>query len=184
MNSRSSSLGGSVKIATRFEMPPCTRSAASSNPAPYKSTDRTMTSAGVIGLLVTSAHPAARRTGSRTERTAKLANAANAANTIIARLEPGYPTALTTGMPCRVHQTIKQKSRSPGRTGIHDAVRQALLGKRRAVDALRLMPPPPSSGGPPWARRSGPALHADSLIDDPDRGSTGCAYTSRHDRTA
>ena len=33
MNSWSSSLGGSVKTATRFEMPLCTRSAASSAPA-------------------------------------------------------------------------------------------------------------------------------------------------------
>jgi hypothetical protein len=81
MNSRSSSLGGSVKIATRFEMPACTRSAASSNPAAPESTDRTMTSAGVIGSLMTSAHPAARRTGSRMGRTARHANAVNATNT-------------------------------------------------------------------------------------------------------
>jgi hypothetical protein len=98
MNSRSSSLGGSVKIATRFEVPACTRSAASSNPAAPESTDRTMTSAGVIGLLVTSAHPAAHRTGSRMGRTASQANAVNATNT-----RTRVPTALTTGMPCSIH---------------------------------------------------------------------------------
>ena len=46
MNSKSSPLGGSIKTATRVEMPLRTRSAASSAPAPPDSSDKTMMSAG------------------------------------------------------------------------------------------------------------------------------------------
>src|ERR1700731_4712182 len=84
MNSRSSPFGGSIKTATRFEMPLCTRSAASSTPAPPESNDTTMMSADATGSFTTSAHPAALRTGSRRERTATIANAANATTTRIA----------------------------------------------------------------------------------------------------
>ena len=83
MNSWSSPLGGSIKIATRFEMPLCTRSAASSAPAPPDPGDTTMMSADTTGSFTTSAHPAARRTGSRRERTATIENAANATTTTI-----------------------------------------------------------------------------------------------------
>ena len=83
MNSWSSPLGGSAKTATRVAMPLCTRSAASSAPAPPESSDTTMMSAGATGSLATSAHPAARRTGSRTEGTATMAAAANATTTRI-----------------------------------------------------------------------------------------------------
>jgi hypothetical protein len=83
MNSWSSPLGGSIKTATRFEMPLCTRSAASSAPAPPESSDTTMMSADATGSFTTSAHPAALRTGSRKERTATIANAANATTTRI-----------------------------------------------------------------------------------------------------
>src|SRR5262249_2635225 len=75
--------GGPAKPATRAAMPLCTRSAASSAPAPPESSDRTMMSAGVTGSLTTSAHPAVRRTGSRTEGTATMAAAANATTTRI-----------------------------------------------------------------------------------------------------
>src|SRR6516164_7182322 len=81
MNSWSSPLGGSVKTATRVAMPLCTRSAASSAPAPAEPSDTTMMSAGATGSLTTSAHPAARRTGSRTEGTATMVAAANATTT-------------------------------------------------------------------------------------------------------
>ena len=77
MNSRSTPLGGSIKTATRFEMPLRTRSAASSAPAPSESSDKTMMSAGATGLFTTSAHPAARRTGTRRERTATIVSADN-----------------------------------------------------------------------------------------------------------
>ena len=83
MNSWSSPLGGSAKTATRFAMPLCTRSAASSAPAPAEFDDMTMMSAGATGSLTTSAHPAVRRTCSRTERTATMAAAANATTTSI-----------------------------------------------------------------------------------------------------
>ena len=90
MNSWSSPLGGSAKTATRFETPLCTRSAASSAPAPSESIDKTMMSAGATGSSTTSAHPAARKTGSRRERIATIANAANAsAARIVAHL--GHP---------------------------------------------------------------------------------------------
>ncbi len=52
-------------------------------PAPAESIDTTMMSAGATGSLTTSAHPAARRAGSRTEGTAKMAAAANATTTRI-----------------------------------------------------------------------------------------------------
>ena len=78
MNSRSSPLGGSVKIPTRVAMPLFTRSAASSAPAPPESSETTMMSAGVTGSLTTSAHPAARRNGSQKEGIATIAVAANA----------------------------------------------------------------------------------------------------------
>src|SRR5258707_15588092 len=84
MNSWSSPLGGSVKTATRVAMPLCTRSAASSAPAPPESSDTTMMSAGATGSLTTSAHPAPRRTSPRTEGTATTAAAAAAAITRIA----------------------------------------------------------------------------------------------------
>src|SRR5271155_4292527 len=64
-------------------MPLCTRSAASSAPAPSESSDKTMMSAGATGSFTTSAHPAACRTGSRRERIATIANAANASTTKI-----------------------------------------------------------------------------------------------------
>ena len=79
MNSWSSPLGGSVKTATRVAMPLCTRSAASSAPAPAESSDTTMKSEGAIGSLTTSAHPAARKAVSRMDGTARMAAAANAA---------------------------------------------------------------------------------------------------------
>ena len=47
-------------------------------PAPPEPSDTTMMSAGATGSLTTSAHPAARRTGSRTEGTATMVAAANA----------------------------------------------------------------------------------------------------------
>ena len=78
MNSWSSPLGGSVKTATRVAIPLCTRSAASSAPAPPEVSDTTMMSAGTTGSLTTSAHPAVRRTGSRTEGTATMAAAGSA----------------------------------------------------------------------------------------------------------
>jgi hypothetical protein len=71
------------KTATRVAMPLCTRSAASSAPAPPESSDKTMTSEGAIGSLTTSAHPAARKTISRTDGTATMAAAANATSTRI-----------------------------------------------------------------------------------------------------
>ena len=83
MYSWSSPLGGSAKTATRFDTPLCTRSAASSAPAPPESSDKTMMSADVTGSFTTSAHPAARRTGSRREGIATIANAANASTTRI-----------------------------------------------------------------------------------------------------
>ena len=83
MNSWSSPLGGPAKTATRVAMPLCTRSAASSAPAPPEPSDTTMMSAGATGSLTTSAHPAARRTGSRTEGTATMVAAANATTTRI-----------------------------------------------------------------------------------------------------
>ena len=46
--------------------------------------DKTMMSADVTGSSATSAHPAARRIGSRRERTATIANAANATTTSMA----------------------------------------------------------------------------------------------------
>ena len=52
-------------MATRLASPLCTRSAASRTPAPPESLDMTMTSAGATGSLTTSAHPAARKIGSR-----------------------------------------------------------------------------------------------------------------------
>jgi hypothetical protein len=67
-----------MKTATLAAIPLWTRSAASSAPAPEESSDMTMMSAGATGSLTTSAHPAARRTGSRTERTKTMAAAANA----------------------------------------------------------------------------------------------------------
>jgi hypothetical protein len=76
MNSWSSPLGGSVKTATRFEIPLCTRSAASSAPAPPESSDKTTKSAEAMGSFTTSAHPAVRRTGSRREGIETIANAA------------------------------------------------------------------------------------------------------------
>ena len=81
MNSLSSALGGSVKTATRVAMPLCTRSVASSAPAPPESSDRTMISADATSSLTTSAHPAARRTDSRREGTATIAAAAYATTT-------------------------------------------------------------------------------------------------------
>ncbi len=85
MNSWSSPLGGSVKTATRVAMPLCTRSAASSAPAPPESGDTTIASAGATGSVTTSAHPAARRTGCRTDGTATMpaATAAKATATAI-----------------------------------------------------------------------------------------------------
>ena len=83
MNSWSSPLGGSIKTATRFEMLLCTRSAASSAPAPPEASDTTMTSADATGSFMTSAHPAARKTGSQRERIETIANAANASTTNI-----------------------------------------------------------------------------------------------------
>jgi len=59
------------------------RDAASSAPAPPESSDMTMMSAGATGSLTTSAHPAPRRTGSRTEGTATIAPAAKATTTRI-----------------------------------------------------------------------------------------------------
>src|ERR1700730_8671736 len=83
MHSWSSPFGGSAKTATRFETPLCTTSAASSAPAPPESSDKTMMSADATGSVTTSAHPAARRTGSRRERIATIANAPNASTTRI-----------------------------------------------------------------------------------------------------
>src|SRR5215831_13564923 len=82
MNSWSSPLRGSVKTATRVAMPLCTRSAASSAPAPPEPSDTTMMSAGATGSLTTSAHPRL-RTGSRTEGTPTMVAAANATTTRI-----------------------------------------------------------------------------------------------------
>src|SRR5713101_3367523 len=65
-------------------MPLCTRSATSSAPAPPESSDTTMMSAGATGSLTTSAHPAARRTGSRTDGKATMAAAAAATTTRVA----------------------------------------------------------------------------------------------------
>src|SRR5215471_13298180 len=59
-------------------MPLCTRSAASSAPAPLESSDTTMMSAGATGSSTTSAHPAARRPSSRTKGMARRATTANA----------------------------------------------------------------------------------------------------------
>src|SRR5258705_3408920 len=81
MSSASASFGGPAKNATRFETPLCTRSAASSDPALPESTDKTTKSADATASSTTSAHPAARRTGSLTERTATIANTANANTT-------------------------------------------------------------------------------------------------------
>src|SRR5271165_26825 len=83
MNSWSTPSGGSINTATRLEMPLCTRSAASSAPAPSESSDKTMMSAEATGSFTTSAHPAARRTGSRRELIATIANAATASTTTI-----------------------------------------------------------------------------------------------------
>ena len=84
---KSSPLAGSVKTATRFEIPLWTRSAASSAAAPPESTDKTMMSADATGSFTTSTHPAARRTGSRRERIATIASAANPSTTkIVAHL--------------------------------------------------------------------------------------------------
>ena len=83
MNSWSSPLGGSGKTATRVAMPPCTRSAASSAPAPPEASDTTMMSAGATGSLTTSIHPRARRTGSRMEEKATKGAAATPTNTRI-----------------------------------------------------------------------------------------------------
>src|SRR6516165_5168349 len=52
-------------------------------PAPPEPSDTTMMSAGATGSLTTSAHPAARRTGSRTEGTATKVAATNATTTRI-----------------------------------------------------------------------------------------------------
>ena len=93
MNSLSSPLGGSAKTATRFETPLCTRSAASSAPAPPESIDRTMISAGPTGWSTTSAHPAARKAVSRSGRTAAIANAANA-SAARTRAHPDHPKIL------------------------------------------------------------------------------------------
>src|SRR5712664_706302 len=103
MNSWSSPLGGSIKTATRFEMPLCTRSAASSAPAPPESSDTTMMSVDATGSFTTSAHPAARRTGSRRERTATIANAANATTTTI-----GAPPQ-SPGDHTQIHQVTTRK---------------------------------------------------------------------------
>jgi hypothetical protein len=84
MNSKSSPLGGSVKTATHFAIPLCTRSAACSAPAPPETSDMTMISAGATGSSTTSAHPAARRTGSRTDGTATIETATSATTTRIA----------------------------------------------------------------------------------------------------
>ena len=78
MNSWPTLLGGPTKTATRFEMPLCTRSAASSAPALPESSDKTMMSADATGSFTTSAHPAARKTGSRKGRMAMIAKAADA----------------------------------------------------------------------------------------------------------
>jgi len=59
------------------------RSAASSAPAPPIPGTMTMMSAGATGSLTMSAHPAARRTGSRTEGTATMVAAATATTTRI-----------------------------------------------------------------------------------------------------
>jgi hypothetical protein len=57
MNSWSSPLGGSIKTATRFETPLCTRSAASSAPAPSESSDKRMMSAGGDRVVVYDKRP-------------------------------------------------------------------------------------------------------------------------------
>ena len=90
MNSWPTLLGGPTKTATRFEMPLCTRSAASSAPAPSESSDKTMMSADATGSFTTSAHPAARRTGSRMDRIAMIANAANARTARIGEAHLGH----------------------------------------------------------------------------------------------
>jgi hypothetical protein len=63
-------------MKTAAAIPLWTRSAASAAPAPEESSDMTMMSAGATGSLTTSAHPAARRIGSRTEGTKTMAAAA------------------------------------------------------------------------------------------------------------
>src|SRR5262249_55950253 len=84
MNSWSSStVGGSVKTATRVAMPLLTRSAASSAPASLESRETTITSAGASGSLTTSARPAARRIVSLTEGTATMAAVVNPTTTRI-----------------------------------------------------------------------------------------------------
>jgi hypothetical protein len=70
-------------------------------PAPPESSDTILMSAGASGSLTTSAHPAARRTGSRTEGIATMATAANAKGRISAarsssfgfhlQISPGHP---------------------------------------------------------------------------------------------
>src|SRR5262245_31597527 len=62
-------------------MPLCTRSAASSEPAPPESIDMTMMSAGSISSLTTSALPAACRIGLRTLGKTPVAVAAKATAT-------------------------------------------------------------------------------------------------------
>src|SRR5262249_28526308 len=82
-------VGGAEKPDSRGAQALRKRSAASSAPAPPESGDKTMMSAGATGSLTTSAHPAARRAGSRTEGTTTMVVAANATTTRIrARLGP------------------------------------------------------------------------------------------------
>ena len=97
MNSWSSQLGGSEKTATRDAIPFCTRSAASRAPAPPESSDTTIMSAGAIHSSTTSAQPAARRTGVRTEGIAIVIAATNATTTNWDAVRPPGAHALSQG---------------------------------------------------------------------------------------
>ena len=159
MNSWSTPLGGSINTATRFEMPLCTRSAASSAPAPPESSDKTMMSADATGSFTTSAHPAARRTGSRSERIAKIANAAKASTT---RIGPHLGHL----------KIILSFIRLLHRSGISPA------GEHRPCPAKLASPmltrQRPNAGRHPRRRYLGPRSSATGLI--PAKGSTTKPY--------
>ena len=88
------------------------RSAASSAPAPPESIDATMTSAGATGsFLMTSAHPAARNTGSRSGRIATIANAANA-SAIRIRVHLGHLNSYPASSRCCTHRDLHQSQTS------------------------------------------------------------------------
>src|SRR5262245_485000 len=144
MNSWSPPLGGSAKTATRMAIPLCTRSAASRAPAPAELADMTMMSAGAIGSLTTSAHPAARKIGSRREGT--VAIAANAANTKIQAHLPRWGLILRFMASLRkVVLTVRLAPKTisrlmPART-IHAAPRLDTCGSKAEIPLSANLPP-------------------------------------------